>query len=231
MRYLGTIRNVTGENEPQAVPGVLSDRFTGLLSRSPLRTTAGLARATGIDRASISQKLHGRRRWYLDEVIAIALALDTTVAYLIGESESSATARSLFTTDEDPDTLGLFVAVEGSELARRLRFLHDTSLVTAENRMPESHPLSGDEAIWSKLLSLSERTRVSRQLLDAIAKFFNVPAPYLIELDNPDFAERVEAEIEFDRAVAESGVQRVAARSLGSLSAAEIRALTAALTK
>lgn len=216
---------------PEVVSGVLPQRLVSLLTQSPLRTTAGLARAIGVDRASISQKIHGRRRWYLDEVIAIANALDTTVAYLLGESDSSATARSAFTTEEDPDTLGLFVRLDGGELARRLRFLHDTSLTTASERMPESHPLFGDEAIWSRLLSLSGPTRVSRQLLDSLARFFNVPIEYLSELNKPDFAERVEAEIEFDRAVADSGVQRVAARSLGSLSAAEIRALTAALIK
>lgn len=221
----------TEDESPKTVSGVLPERLNSLLAQSPLRTTAGLARATDIDRASISQKIHGHRRWYLDEVAAIAHALDTTVAYLIGESDSSATAKSIFTTDDDPDTLGLFARVDGSELARRLRFLNDTSLSTATDRMPESHPLHGEEAVWTKMLSLSGPRRVSRQLLEALERFFNVPLGYLSELDKPDFAERVEAEVEFDRAVADSGVQRVAARSLGSLSAAEIRALTAALIK
>jgi len=211
--------------------GVVPERLNGLLVNSEIRSVAGLARRVDVDRASISQKLHGRRRWYLDEVVAIATALNTTVAYLIGETDSPSSTRSVFTTDDDPDALGLFMHADGRELSRRLRYLQDTSVITMNERMPEGHPLSGDPERWSTLLTLTTRVRVSRKLLEALASFFHVPTGYLLDLDQPDHAERVEAEIEFDRAVQESGVKRVAARSLGSLSAAEIRAITAALRK
>lgn len=206
-------------------------RLNNLLAASELRSVTALAKRVDVDRASISQKLHGRRRWYLDEVIAIATALDTTVAYLIGESASPSTEHSAFTTEDDPDALGMFVRVDGRELARRLRYLHETSIVTREDRVPADHPFSGNEAVLTKMLSLDASARISRQLLMDLARFFGVPSDYLLDLGRPDDAERVEAEIEFDRAVSDSGVKRVAARSLGSLSAAEIRAITAALRK
>lgn len=48
-----------------------------------------LAARSGVHATSLSQKLHGKRRWYLNEVADIADALETTVAYLIGETDDS----------------------------------------------------------------------------------------------------------------------------------------------
>ncbi|MBR22441.1 MAG: hypothetical protein CMF57_08405 [Leifsonia sp.] len=48
---------------------------------------ARLASAIGVDPSSFSQKLRGKRPWYLREVTQLAIELNTTVAYLIGESD------------------------------------------------------------------------------------------------------------------------------------------------
>jgi len=42
----------------------------------------------GVDSTGLSKKLKGERGWALAEIVAIADALDTTVAYLVGEAES-----------------------------------------------------------------------------------------------------------------------------------------------
>ena len=46
-----------------------------------------LAAQCDLHNSTLSQKLHGRRRWYLMEVARVAEALGTTVAYLIGEDD------------------------------------------------------------------------------------------------------------------------------------------------
>ncbi len=66
-----------------------AERITQLLFRTRLRSVAALARATHIDRATLSVKMHGHRRWYLDELQAIARVLGTSVSYLIGETDDS----------------------------------------------------------------------------------------------------------------------------------------------
>ncbi|MBP2437896.1 helix-turn-helix domain-containing protein [Microbacterium amylolyticum] len=213
-------------------PKVLPDRINALMAEThDLRTLAALARRIDTDRASLSQKIHGHRRWYLDEVILVADALKTSVAYLIGETDSASAPGAVFTTQEDPDVFQLFVTLDGAELARRLRFLQETAIVTSAEPVPDTHPLHSEPHQLEALLQLTAPVRVSRKLLQELANFFHVPPDFLLELDRPDDAERVEAEIEFESVIRETGVQRVAARSLGSLSAAEIRAITAALRK
>lgn len=220
------------DSTQEGAPPVLGERINGLLRTSPeIRSLAALSRRTGVDRAALSQKIHGRRRWYLDEVIRTASALETTVAYLIGETDSASAPGAVFATPEDPDVLGLFVTLDGEEVARRLRYLQEISHATAIDTIPPEHPLHDEPQQLEALLRLTSTVRISRQLLQELAVFFRVPADYLLVLDHPDDAERVEAEVEFEAVIRESGVKRVAARSLGSLSAAEIRALTAALRR
>ena len=49
-------------------------------------TLAKLASSTGIQRTYLSQKMHGKSRWYRSDLIAVASALDTSVAFLVGET-------------------------------------------------------------------------------------------------------------------------------------------------
>ena len=50
-------------------------------------TVTSLAAAIRKGRASISLKVNGNARWYLDELVLVAGALDTTVGYLLGETD------------------------------------------------------------------------------------------------------------------------------------------------
>ena len=210
-------------------PQVIAERLGRLMDEADeLRSLAALSRHTGIDRASLSQKLHGRRRWYLDEVIAVARALGTSVAYLIGET-SSPTASAPLSPEEDPALYASFF--EGEELSRRLAFLQKTSVATSSEQLPSGHPFTEAPDRLEALLHLTTPVRLPRALLESLAHFFRVPSGYLLVLDNPDSAERVEAEVDFERVIHDSGIQRVATRSLASLSASEIRALTQALRK
>uniref|UniRef100_UPI0035BE7F0B helix-turn-helix domain-containing protein n=1 Tax=Pseudoclavibacter sp. RFBI5 TaxID=2080578 RepID=UPI0035BE7F0B len=49
-----------------------------------------LSAAIGVAQPNLSAKLRGARRWYLFEIVGIAQALGTSVAYLIGETDDDA---------------------------------------------------------------------------------------------------------------------------------------------
>ena len=65
---------------------VRGDRVVALMWPRRLSQTQ-LAAEIGVNRTLFSLKLRGQRQWYLREVAALAKALNTTVAYLIGESD------------------------------------------------------------------------------------------------------------------------------------------------
>ena len=90
---------------------VTAERITILLFRTR-RSVSALAREAAIDRPSLSAKMHGHRRWYLDEIQSIARILDTSVSYLLGETDD---ARPL--TQKVPASFetGTFVAGTGFE--------------------------------------------------------------------------------------------------------------------
>ena len=50
-------------------------------------TQTEMGRVLGIQQASLSAKLRGRRPWYSSEIRAAADYLNTSVAYLFGEAE------------------------------------------------------------------------------------------------------------------------------------------------
>lgn len=57
-----------------------------MLIWSAKRTQGDVAAEIGMSSGSLGLKLKGQRGWALAEIIAIAHALDTTVAYLVGET-------------------------------------------------------------------------------------------------------------------------------------------------
>ena len=71
-----------------ATRGMRSDRIASILWSRQV-TISELANQLDIAQSTLSLKMHGRRRWYLEEVIRLAEVLGTTVAYLTGETEDS----------------------------------------------------------------------------------------------------------------------------------------------
>ena len=179
----------------------ISRRIELQMLNAGIRSTADLSRRTGLNRSTLSLKMTGVRRWRIADLGIIAPALSTSVGYLIGEVEDPRSAPVV--ADADTET----VLVPTAEFARRLTFLD------------ASEPsMVGQVSDHEVLFALSD--------LEEIADEFNVPLSYLTEFGDDQDADRVEALVEFSRVAAASGVQRIAARSLSALSAAELRALT-----
>ncbi|WP_414531139.1 helix-turn-helix domain-containing protein [Leucobacter chromiiresistens] len=65
-------------------------------------SVASLARQIGRDRSAFSLKLNGHRRWYLDELIEIAAELDTSVGFLLGETDDDRRPEHLQSTQKAP---------------------------------------------------------------------------------------------------------------------------------
>lgn len=53
-------------------------------------TQAAIADEIGIESTALGKKLRGKNGWALQELIDLAAALDTTVAYLVGEADFGA---------------------------------------------------------------------------------------------------------------------------------------------
>ncbi|MCT1478491.1 helix-turn-helix domain-containing protein [Microbacterium sp. p3-SID336] len=181
----------------------ISRRIELQMLNAGIRSTADLSRRTGLNRSTLSLKMTGVRRWRIADLGIIAAALSTSVGYLIGEVEDPRSAPVVADADADTET----VLVPTAEFARRLTFL-DASAPS----------MVGQVSDHEVLFALSD--------LEEVADEFNVPLSYLTEFGDDQDADRVEALVEFSRVAAASGVQRIAARSLSALSAAELRALT-----
>ena len=51
-------------------------------------TQSAVGERIGVSSGALGLKLRGNRGWALSEIVAIAAALNTTVAYLVGETEN-----------------------------------------------------------------------------------------------------------------------------------------------
>ena len=80
---------------------VTGERIAALMFRHKLTVTT-LATAIGKGRASISTKVNGHARWFLDELVDVAEVLDTSVGYLLGETDDDRRPAHLRHKEEAP---------------------------------------------------------------------------------------------------------------------------------
>lgn len=180
---------------------VISDRLRTLMSREGIHTFAQLAERVGMDQGDMSRKVNGIRRWYLDELDALADALGSSIGAIIG--------------DLPIDPADLLGERSITELARRLAYLADH----LEVEVPED------------LLKATGTVRLDRwrDRLSFVADRAGVDRDYLLDLDPVRSVELLEAQIQFAGALRKRGVVSISTRSLGSSSPEEIRALARAI--
>jgi len=65
----------------------MGERITMLLFRRKL-TKAAVGRIVGLSREQVSRKINGKSPWYFEELAAVAHALDTSIAFLAGETDN-----------------------------------------------------------------------------------------------------------------------------------------------
>ncbi|WP_147304093.1 helix-turn-helix domain-containing protein [Subtercola boreus] len=189
-----------------------------------LRDEAGMTNVELIKRAGFSPnyfylRLRGDTTFDTNDIEKIALVFNVSPAALM-------TIATSLTDEDDADKL---VAVDRLELARRLGFLAAGPHADDSVLALQAGGAAITEEKWAALLSATGPRQEAHSLLTALAGHFDVSEAYLLELGSNEVAQRVEAEVDFQRALTESGANSVAARALGVVSPSALIAITEAI--
>lgn len=191
-----------------------------------LRESSQLTNQELVERADMSAsyyyaRLRGDAPFDTNDIEKLAVALG------VRPHEISRAAALLEDEEIEPR-----VDVDISELSRRLNLLQgpprldgsvfdETALIEA---LAEGGvTLQADE--WRQLVSGQHQGAVRSSVLIGVAEYAGVTQEYLLDLDDSEAAESAEAQLDFRLALSESGADSVAARALGDVSPAALRAI------
>lgn len=185
-----------------------------------LRTEQGISNtalqiATGRSRNYYYMRMRGEAAFDLNDISLLAAAL--------GVDPSRLTSNPLGSSDRE-------VRLPGVELSRRVRLLN-----SGEESMPigiaphlEGAGIKDPVSFWTDLMAGS--TPVSPEAaMREITAFFDAPPAYLFEPASSPIVDRVEAEFELQAALKMSGASALAARALGEVTPAALRAIAQAI--
>lgn len=134
----------------------------------------------------------------------------------------------------DPDQNEV-VRARATELARRLNLLQDwyasensgKPMTFPElNRSLAEHGESISEGRWAYMLSGEGSLTNDTRLLTALAAVFRVDAAFLLDWDEPELPKQIAAKRKLVESLRANKLTRVAARSLGPLTAESLEAIT-----
>lgn len=112
---------VAERTEKRQMDAEVGRRVHMLMWDQGLTQTAFGARV-GIDQSSVAKKLRGQRGWSIDELVITARALNTTVAYLVGEIDDPlCTPRDLNPEPTDSGMPGVLASIVHIDQARSMR--------------------------------------------------------------------------------------------------------------
>lgn len=174
-------------------------------------------------------RLRGEAPFNTNDIEKLANALNVEPYELLRLAQSD----DLVADDESDWTERL----DGPELARRLTFLaaaptsSDARAFNVDELVAyvQDRSLDFTAETWTSLLTQAGTIRLGLRLLDAVAEYFDVEPPYLRSTRDAELAERVEAEVDLDRALMETGATSVSARALGGTSVKQLQAIARAI--
>jgi transcriptional regulator with XRE-family HTH domain len=214
-----------GSGEPNEFSRALVDAVDALRVQRGVSTPALIARA-GFSRGYYYKRTRGETSFSTNDVQTIAEALGVPVRTLLEPAITATDRRDPAATDDRPDA-----ALIGYRL-RKLVALHvartpappvDRAVRAALAK--RGRLLAG--ADWEHLLA-GEPTDVTDDDLRTVAEFFDVPAEYLLRVAVPGIVDVLDARLEVETALAETGVG-IAARSVNAASPAELLAIADAI--
>lgn len=136
----------------------------------------------------------------------------------------------------DDGRTGGQIRVDGGELSRRLGFLQVNTAVADggfDFASLLAHAASADvdltPELWATLNEESGALKIDELVLEAVADYFDVQPAYLIQTGSSVIADRVEAELEFAKALRDKGVKKISARTVGEVSPAALRSIATAI--
>ena len=101
---------------PNPDDNLISRRRIHELMFGRFSSISSLARHLQMHGSELSRKIYGHRRWYLNDVKAIADALDTSMAYLTGETDDSRPVRRKALAPRQTDPVELVAGSKPPEL-------------------------------------------------------------------------------------------------------------------
>lgn len=199
---------------------------------SELRDASGMTNQELVDRAEMSAsyyyaRLRGDAPFDTNDIERLATALGTH------PHEVSRLAASY---GDDDERIEPRIALEPAELGRRLKAVSvapraDGSKFEKTQLLDElaARGLSVSAGEWRDLVSGHNDGSVRVRLLEAVAEYATVPAAYLLDLAAADAFEAADAQLEFRKAIRDSGADSISARTVGDVSPAALRAIAHSL--
>lgn len=172
-------------------------------------------------------RLRGDSPFDTNDIERLASALGTH------PHEISRVAASLDETDDDIEPR---VELDRAELARRVVLLMDSPLTSGEDAdeehlvsLLEGRGVAIEESELDALRDASSTGPVKTRVLETLAEYVEVPPAYLLDFANDEARDAAEAQVEFRSALRASGASSIAARAVGDVSPAALRAIAESL--
>lgn len=172
-------------------------------------------------------RLRGDSPFDTNDIERLASALGTH------PHEISRVAASLDETDDDIEPR---VELDRTELSRRVVLLLDSPLTSGEDAdeeqlvvLLEGRGVAVEETELAELRDPFSTGPVKTRVLETLAEYVEVPSAYLLDFANDEALDAAEAQVEFRSALRAAGASSIAARAVGDVSPAALRAIAESL--
>lgn len=122
--------------------------------------------------------------------------------------------------------------VDRKELAGRVKRLLESPIPSGESFNQSSflaslddRGLSGSASEWAEIIEPTSDGPVRLRLLEALSAYCDVPLAFLSDFEDDSALDATDAQLEFRQALRESGADAIAARAVGDVSPAALRAI------
>ncbi|MFJ4167835.1 helix-turn-helix domain-containing protein [Microbacterium sp. NPDC089698] len=191
-----------------------------------LRDEAGITNEELWQRAKMS-------RSYYYERMGLRAAFDANDFDLLASAlgthphEISRVAATFADASVDPT-----LRVDRRELAARVKRLLDSPLPSGELFSEAvffaslaDRGLSDSAHDWAEFVDSTSDGPVRLRVVEALSDYYDVPLAYLTSFDDESAIDATEARLDFRQALRESGADAIAARAVGDVSPAALRAI------
>lgn len=196
------------------------------------------AERAGLPYRTVLRYIKGERDMPVPVLLALVHATDADLDALVKQLRGRIAFKELvgYVVDGTATTNEESSALRPAELARRLSLVFNSrglDATSSRTKIFEILLLSGssiDRQEWGLLMAGQLPSAPRVDVLFAVAEALDVDPDYLLR-DDPELVEAVEARVGFDGAMRTLGIERVAARSLGTIEPAELRGIAAVVSE
>ncbi|WP_219813338.1 helix-turn-helix transcriptional regulator [Rathayibacter sp. AY1F3] len=195
------------------------------------------AERAGLPYRTVLRYIKGERDMPVPVLLALVHATNADLDALVKQLRGRVAFKELVGYVVDGNTTGEeSSALRPAELARRLSLVFNSrglDATSSRTKISEILLLSGasiDRQEWGLLMTGQLPSAPRVDVLFAVAEALDIDPDYLLR-DDPELVEAVEARLGFDGAMRTLGIERVAARSLGTIEPAELRGIAAVVSE